>query len=515
MKKQNLSTANPGKLKTSKRLLRLVMSGCMGLGALTAAYSHEKMESWEKGEHEQDIDRILLISVDGLHALDLARYASMHPASTMARLVGMGTTYTSASAAKPSDSFPGLLAIVTGGSPISTGVYYDNSYDRNLCAPGSGCATHGTEVVFDESIDINQDLLDAGGGIDVTKLPLDPKHGNAPVYPHNFLRVNTIFEVAKAAGLRTAWSDKHPAYDIVNGPSGHGVDDLYTPEINNASSPTSSVTLTEGYDDLKVKAILNEIDGMDHAGKKHVGVPAVFGMNFQAVSVGEKLMGYATGAGEPTASLADAFDHTDYSLGLMVKELEKQHLMNSTVIILTAKHGQSPIDPLKHHVVNAKIIPAIVNGVQAGLLAKDTQDDIALLWLTDGSKSPMVAKALRDQAGMADIQEVLEGEGIQLMFPNAKFDSRAPDLVVIPNHGVIYAKPTATKIAEHGGFAFDDVNVPIVLSNPNWKKVIIKTPVQTTQIAPTLLKLLGLNPHKLQAVEMEHIALLPGVRFDD
>lgn len=197
----------------------------------------------------------------------------------------------------------------------------------------------------------------------------------------------------------------------------------------------------------------------------------------------------------------------------MVKELEKRHLMNSTVIILTAKHGQSPIDPLKRQIVDAKIIPNIVNSVQAGLLAKDTQDDIALLWLTDGSKSPMVAKALRDQAATANIQQVLEGESLQLMFPNPKFDSRALDLVVIPNHGVIYAKPTASKMAEHGGFAFDGVNVPIVLSNPNWKKETIKTSVQTTQIAPTLLKLLGLNPHKLQAVEMEHVARLPGVQF--
>jgi hypothetical protein len=50
--------------------------------------------------------------------------------------------------------------------------------------------------------------------------------GCVPVYPHSFLRVNTIFEVIKAAHKRTAWSDKHPAYDIVNGPSGQGVDDL-------------------------------------------------------------------------------------------------------------------------------------------------------------------------------------------------------------------------------------------------------------------------------------------------
>ncbi len=460
-----------------------------------------------------DVDHVLLLSVDGLHAVDLERYIAQHPHSNMARLAGMGTTYTAASAAKPSDSFPGLLAIVTGGSPISTGVYYDNSYDRALCPPGSGCSTVGTEVVYDESIDINQDRLDAGGGIDPAKLPLDPKHGNAPVYPHQFLRVNTVFEVAKAAGFRTAWSDKHPAYEIVNGPSGKGLDDLYAPEINNAGNPTGDVMLCEAYDDLKVAAILNEIDGMDHAGKKHVGVPGIFGMNFQAVSVGQKLVGYVNGSAEPSAALANALDHTDLSLGKMIDELDKRHLLNETVIILTAKHGQSSIDPAKRHVLNDKNIPAIINGVKAGLLAKDTQDDIALLWLTDGAKSPEAAKALRDNAAALGISEILEGPSLQLMFPDPKKDSRAPDIIATPDQGVIYANPTATKMAEHGGFAFDDVNVPIVISHPMWKAATIKTPVETQQIAPTLLKLLGLNPQALQAVQMEHVSVLPGIIY--
>ena len=42
-------------------------------------------------------------------------------------------------------------------------------------------------------------------------------------------------------------------------------------------------------DSLKVQGILNQIAGFTHDGKTRVGVPAVFGMNFQAVSVGQKL----------------------------------------------------------------------------------------------------------------------------------------------------------------------------------------------------------------------------------
>ena len=150
--------------------------------------------------------------------------------------------------------------------------------------------------------------------------------GCEPLFPHRFIRVNTIFEVAKAFGLHTAWSDKHLAYELVNGPSGHGVDDFFAPEINSdpskslipSASPggafTDKWTYTETYDDFKVQAILNEIEGRwsddglpgaaDTAGPRP-GTPAIFGMNFQALSVAQKDSsadgGYVGAAGEPGA----------------------------------------------------------------------------------------------------------------------------------------------------------------------------------------------------------------------
>ncbi len=106
--------------------------------------------------------------------------------------------------------------------------------------------------------------------------------------------MNTVFEVAKAHGLRTAWSDKHPAYEILNGPSGTGPDDLFAEEINSnvdraGNDWTSVNSLTRQYDDYKVQAVLNEIRRDDHSGTRAVGVPAIFGMNFQSVSTAEKL----------------------------------------------------------------------------------------------------------------------------------------------------------------------------------------------------------------------------------
>ena len=69
-----------------------------------------------------------------------------------------------------------------------------------------------------------------------------------PIYPHQYIRTNTIFEVIKSAGGLTAWSDKHPAYEVLSGPSGKGIDDLFAPEINSqmvlAGSPAGADNTT-------------------------------------------------------------------------------------------------------------------------------------------------------------------------------------------------------------------------------------------------------------------------------
>ena len=66
----------------------------------------------------------------------------------------------------------------------------------------------------------------------------------SPFYPHNAIRTNTVFEVIKAENAgRTAWADKHPAYDLVNGPSGKGVDDLYNPEITNVDGFDNTISV--------------------------------------------------------------------------------------------------------------------------------------------------------------------------------------------------------------------------------------------------------------------------------
>src|SRR5579859_8085443 len=257
------------------------------------------------------IKHVLLISVDGMHNGDLAHYVATNPNSVLAKWTHSGVTYSNVTGSKPSDSFPGLMALITGASAATTGVYYDASYDRQLSPPGSACKTIGTPVTFDESIDKDLTRLDGGGGIDVTKLPLDPNNGCKPVFPWQYLRVNTIFEVAHNAGLLTAWSDKHiGAYTIVNGPSGKGVTDLANLEVAatlpDGQQPNNDVPDNNYYDSLKVNYVLNWCRGLDHTGQHHVGVPALFGMDYQTVSTGQKVNGYIHPDYTPTPQLANA-----------------------------------------------------------------------------------------------------------------------------------------------------------------------------------------------------------------
>ncbi|HET6283342.1 MAG TPA: alkaline phosphatase family protein [Polyangia bacterium] len=457
---------------------------------------------------------VLLISVDGMHQNDLEGYIASHTGSALAMLSQQGTQYRQARTPVPSDSFPGVLAVMTGGTPRSTGVYYDLSYDRRLAAPASDCSQRGTVVDFTESVDRNSKVIDGGGGLDESKLPRDPDHECGVVYPHQFLRVNTIFEVAKASGLRTAWSDKHLSYEIVNGPSGTGVDDLYNPEIA-AKGITKKMASTEDYDDLKVAGLINQIEGKSHAGAA-ASVPALFGMNFQAVSVAQKSAtgGYLDGGGTPSAELAEALDHTDRSIGQLVNALAAQQLAGRTTVVLTAVHGQSPVDPGIRRVVSTTAIPDVINSIQPGLLAAATQDDVALLWLNDAAKADSVTAALKAHGEELGIDDVIWGDDLRRIFADPEQDSRAPDIIVKVKPGVLYMDSKDNgkdKLAEHGGFSEDDRHVPLIVIVPGGHAAVNDDTVETRQIAPTVLTALRLDPGRLQAIQREPTAVLPGL----
>jgi hypothetical protein len=87
-------------------------------------------------------------------------------------------------------------------------------------------------------------------------------------------------------------------------------------------------------------------------------------------------------------------------------------------------------------------------------------------------------------------------------------DPRTPDIIVTPNVGVVYTG-SSKKLEEHGGFAHDDTNVILLLSNPGIVPHTVYSGVGTNQVAPTILKALGIDPRKLDGVRLEGTAVLP------
>ena len=121
-----------------------------------------------QADHGARVKHVLLISVDGLHQSDLRWWVAHHPRSALARLARAGTEYRNAVTPVPSDSFPGMVAQVTGGDPRTTGIYYDDSYSHALLPAGTtNCAgaTPGVEVTYFEAADLNPLSLDAGQGL--------------------------------------------------------------------------------------------------------------------------------------------------------------------------------------------------------------------------------------------------------------------------------------------------------------------------------------------------------------
>lgn len=533
-----------------------------------------------------NIKHVLLLSIDGMHAVDfyncshgIAGVNNGRPYCPHLQALGRhAINYVAAVSSKPSDSFPGLAALISGGSPKSTGLYYDVAYDRSLDAPttttGTGLAAGpctayaaptGTTTDYDQGIDFDDTKLNGGapgaaateGGaasIDPMKLVRDPQKGCAPVYPWNFIRTNTIFGVVHTAGGYTAWIDKHPSYSMAAGPGGVGLDDYYSPEVSSNVMALPGVTTSQGvpcdplrdtspggsawnssfdniqcYDALRVKALLRQIAGKNHSGAPAV-VPTLFGMNFQSVYIGQSVAepkvatgGYQNAAAMPSPQLLKEIEFVDASIGDIVAALKDARIYDDTLLIISAKHGASPIDPslyvadgsgtpatLLGSVVPVPYIPFSESPLNTSGIGA-TEDDVSVLWLSPGVSVTAAVELLESNAAAIGLGQIYYGPSLWLNYNVGGLepgqDPRTPDIIVTPNVGVTYSG-SSTMIEDHGGFAHDDTNVIMLVANPGFKATTVSATTTTTQVAPTIVKALGLDPNQLDAVREEGTAVL-------
>jgi hypothetical protein len=328
------------------------------------------------------------------------------------------------------------------------------------------------------------------------------------------------------------------------------LDDYYSPEVDSNVIPLPGVTTALGtscatipdtngatwnssfaniqcYDALRVNALLNQIAGNTHNGAP-AQVPAVFGMNFQSVYFGQSLSepgvgagGYQNAAAWPSAPLLNEIAFVDASIGQIVSALKDASLYDSTLIIVTAKHGESPIDP-SMYVANGTNTPATLLGTAIPLSESPlnptgigaTEDDVSVLWLAPGASVTDAVALLEKNAAAIGLGEIYYGASLALNYNVGGLgpyqDSRTPDIIVTPNVGMTYSGST-TMIGDHGGFGHDDTNVMLLVENPRFTPQTISVTTRTAQVAPTIVKALGLDPNALDAVVAEGTPVLPEV----
>ncbi len=194
--------------------------------------------------------------------------------------------------------------------------------------------------------------------------------------------------------------------------------------------------------------------------------------------------------------------------------------------MITAKHGQSPIDPNRY-------VGQTINGTSPATLLSNagyipfsestnnptgigpTEDDVSLLWLNSSANTDAAVAIIEANASTTT------GVGLGQIYygPSRSLNYNNP--TVRPSDAGHHRDPECrrnllgqpAKQEEHGGFSHDDTNVVLLLSNPTFAPRTVNAAVGTAQVAPTILKALGLPIQSLEAVRVEGTGILPAVQF--
>ncbi len=239
---------------------------------------------------------------------------------------------------------------------------------------------------------------------------------------------------------------------MAGGPGGRGLDDFYSPEVSSNVMPLPGVTTAQGgscasiqdtngsvwnssfanircYDALKVRALLNQIAGKTHNGAPAM-IPALFGMNFQSVYIGQSVAepgvgagGYQNAAAVPSRELLQEIKFVDASIGEIVGALKRAGIYEETLLIITAKHGASPIDR-SLYVADGNNTPATLLGSAipfsesplntTGIGA--TEDDVSVLWLNPGASVSGAVELLESNAAAIGLGQIYFGPTLWLNY---------------------------------------------------------------------------------------------------
>jgi predicted AlkP superfamily pyrophosphatase or phosphodiesterase len=377
----------------------------------------------------------VIIFIDGFRADLLDPELAPH----IAALGRAGTRFANAEVGFPSDSMPGILGPLTGASPKGTGIPYDEYYDRH----------YKLAIELTETVTVPPGLK-----------------------PHDLLKVPTLFEAAKAKGLKTAFISKHIGYEILQGPSGQGIDRLELPEMAAWKGPFKD------YDAKNFEMLTGWVgkDGADIAG-------------IYAIAANYAMKDHGVAAAETRAEVGDI----DAQVGRLVDAVAATAgRYDDTIFVVMGDHGDTDTPNAVASKGEGSVVGFLAEkGINA---AKVTSDDVMLAWLADSSQAQQAVSLLdtpeaRERFG---IDRVLGPDALKAMGDFA--DDQMPDFVLLVKPGVVYTKLPSTKKAEHVGAFDSDRRVAFVMEGPGVKSgAVVDAKVNVFSTAPTLAKLLGLS----------------------
>ena len=391
----------------------------------------------------------LWVSLDGV----LPSMITPQDAPFITSLARTGVHFTDATAPVPGDSITAWTADLSGAFPTQTGLVYETIYDR-----------HYNQV------------------IELDETPILPP-GFTLQNAGNLVNTETIFQAAKAAGLRTEFDSKYPAYSIENGPARLGpspsIDVLRTSTFANFPGTPQQ------YDDMYYSNIRSDI----LSGPNRPNLYVLYAVSPNSI---EKQFGINA------PQVAQVISFEDNEIRETVDTLKQAGIYDQTDIVVTSDHGNTAVN---------KAIPGSGPGsieqylIDHGIpVAQATTDQVALIWLQNPAQTQAAINLLSPASVRAQfgIWYFLTQADLRRM--HTAPPDRTPDFAIEPTMGengtpsVVYTTPPLGKHVEHGGFNASDINVPLFISGPGIRHGVTSDDhVFDMQIAPTLAATMCLN----------------------
>jgi predicted AlkP superfamily pyrophosphatase or phosphodiesterase len=216
------------------------------------------------------------------------------------------------------------------------------------------------------------------------------------------------------------------------------------------------------------------------------------------------------GSADPSLVQTDMRDW-DTDLGQIEDAYRRAGILNQTLFVITADHGMMPIE---RWVPSATIDNAIT---AAGTTSPDVASNSGdYVWLADPTKAQTVADNIMNAndpgimcayylggtttapayspSSSCNVDPAIETANQYLL--SALLNGHEPQVVVLGNEGVSFSDPVSTHWkGDHGGASWESQHFPLILAGPGVKQgVTIDSPVQTEDIAPTVLAAMGVTP---------------------